>query len=148
MREGDFYTVAIPDWAVTLALTEKRELVMVQQYRFGTEKLSWELPAGCIEPGEDPLTAGMRELQEETGYGSKTARVIGSSSPNPAIQSNRCYFILAENVRKISDVSLDACEEIETQLVPAEQVLKWGLEGRIEHSIVLNALFYYAMHNR
>ena len=56
------------DFAVVVAVTEQGELVIERQYRHGIEKVIWELPAGAIEPGEDPQEAAKRELLEETGY--------------------------------------------------------------------------------
>lgn len=42
--------------------------MLVNQFRYGTNDFSWEIPGGVIERGEDPVAAGMRELLEETGY--------------------------------------------------------------------------------
>jgi len=54
-----------------------------------------EIPGGMMETGEDPCAAGARELAEETGYGGGTWRVLGKVAPNPAIQANALYTVLA-----------------------------------------------------
>ena len=63
--EGDFYVIRTRDWVNVIPITSNFEMVLVNQYRFGVQKNSWEIPGGVIESGEDPVVAGLRELQEE-----------------------------------------------------------------------------------
>lgn len=63
-----FYVNHLPDFAVVVAVTPEHRVIMVRQYRHGVEKVLLELPAGCIEAGEDPKDGAARELLEETGY--------------------------------------------------------------------------------
>ena len=144
-RRSDFYTIGSNDWVNTLALTPKRELVMVQQYRFATRELSWEIPGGIIDPGENPLEAGVRELREETGFQGHNARIIGHCSPNPAILRNRCHFALVENVECTPSIDLDEHEEILVKTVPLEEVFEWAGNLQISHTLTLNALLYLKM---
>src|SRR4051812_2414466 len=58
----DVFTYACPDWCNVVALTEEDEVVLVWQYRFGTDALSLEIPGGVIDPGESPIDAAKREL--------------------------------------------------------------------------------------
>lgn len=88
-RERDFYVVHSRDWVNVLAVTTDKQLVLVNQFRFGIDDFSLEIPGGVIEPGEDPVKAGLRELEEETGYVGGNARLLASVHPNPAIMSNR-----------------------------------------------------------
>ena len=53
------------DWVNVLAMTPKQEIILVRQFRYGTEEYSLEPPGGVIEKGEDPIVAGQRELLEE-----------------------------------------------------------------------------------
>ncbi|MCD8483047.1 MAG: NUDIX hydrolase [Verrucomicrobia bacterium] len=140
---GDFYVINARPWAVTLALTPQDELVLVQQFRFGVDELSWELPAGCVDEGEDPLKAGVRELLEESGYVGDNPRVIGQSWPNPALQNNTCTFVLVENARCLTAQSPDLHEELAVRTLPVNQVLEWARTGIIRHAMVHNALFYF-----
>ena len=66
-KERDFFVINAPDWVNVVALTPEHHLVLVRQFRFGTDDFSLEIPGGVIEPGEDVVAAGLRELQEETG---------------------------------------------------------------------------------
>ena len=142
-KEGDFYIINAFDWAIILALTPARELVLVNQYRFGTEALSWEFPAGCIDKGESPVQAAARELREETGYSGKNARVIGQAHPNPALQSNLAHFVLIEDARLTHPTAWGPNEEIEVAPVPIEKVYNWAETGKINHSVMVNALFRF-----
>jgi 8-oxo-dGTP pyrophosphatase MutT (NUDIX family) len=139
-QEGNFFVIEAPDWVITLPLTTKDELILVRQWRFGAEKLSWEPPGGVMEAGEDASTAGQRELLEETGYAGPTARVLGQASPNPAIQNNRVHFVLVENCGLKSGLNWDQHEELEMGIFPLAEVEQMIRRGEIFHSLALNAL--------
>src|SRR5262245_58252360 len=68
-----FSLIACPDWVNVLALTTDGQVVLLRQYRPGIDRVCLEIPGGMIEPGEDPIAAGVRELAEETGYTGGTA---------------------------------------------------------------------------
>lgn len=140
--EADFYVMEVGDWAVSLALTERDTIVLVRQFRFGTEQFSWELPAGVVDPGEDPVEGGLRELYEESGYKGKHARLLGSVHPNPAIQRNACHFILVEGAQRVDDGDPGPHESFEVREVPLETLFDWARNGTITHSIVHAALFF------
>lgn len=116
---------------------------MVRQFRFGIDDFSLEIPGGVIEPGEDPVEAGVRELREETGFVGRSARLIGSAHPNPAIQSNWAHFVLVEGAERKEEIDWDADEEIEVATSPVEEVLAQARSGKITHSLVLTALFHF-----
>jgi ADP-ribose pyrophosphatase len=141
-KEGDFFVLDTNDWVNVLALTKSEELVMVRQFRFGTEAFSLEPPGGVIEKGESPVLAGERELKEETGFTGKNSEIIGSVCPNSAIMSNRCHFLLVEEVEKTAPTSFDPNEELETVLVPLEELKNLAKKGKINHSLALNGIFH------
>ncbi len=145
-REGDFYVIEAPDWAQTLALTPRQELILVRQWRFGVEKLSWEPPGGVIEPGEDIVAAAQRELLEETGYAGMAARLLGQAAPNPAIQNNTVHFILVENCALHAATNWDPHEELQIGIFPLVEVEQMIRRGEIFHSLSLNALQFLFMH--
>ena len=142
--EREFYVVHSPDWVNVLALTPDHHLVLVNQFRFGVDSFSLEIPGGVIDAGESPIEAGLRELKEETGYSGTGARLIGSVHPNPAIQSNRCHLVLVENVQRTAQIDWDSDEEIEVLTAPVDQVYAWARSGKVTHSLVLDALLFFA----
>ena len=141
-REGEFIVIRAPDWVNVLALTPDRHLVLVRQFRFGIDDFSIEIPGGVIEAGEDPITAGVRELREETGFQGTGARLLASVHPNPAIQENRCHIVLVENARRSTGTDFDDDEDIQASTVPVGQALEWARSGRITHSLVLCGLLH------
>lgn len=141
--ERDFFVLQIPNWVNVLALTPDHQLVLVRQFRFGVDNFSLEIPGGVMEAGEEPVAAGLRELQEETGYTGTGARLLGSVQPNPAIQNNRCHLVLVEQAVRSTAMTWDTDEEIEVTTAPVDDVLAWARSGRITHSLVLNALLLF-----
>ncbi len=146
--ERDFVVVAPSDWCNVLALTPEGRLVLVRQFRFGIDGFSLEIPGGVMEAGEDPIEAGLRELREETGFVGARARLLGSTHPNPAIQSNRCHFVLVEDAVQSAALEWDPDEEIGVTTVPVDDVLAQTRAGGITHALVLNALFLFEPHWR
>jgi len=140
--EDDFFVIKSADWVQVLALTPEREILLVRQYRFGTESLSLEVPAGLIDPGESILEAAARELAEETGHTGGTPQLLGSCHPNPAILNNQAHFVLIEDCHPKQAQNWDPHEEIEVVQLPIGDALKQAQSGEISHAITLSAFFY------
>ena len=139
---GDFFVLDTPDWCHVIAITADRRVIMVKQFRFGTESLSWEVPGGLMEPGENALEAAQRELKEETGYEGTHAELIAAISPNPAIQNNMCHFVLVRDAELRHELDWDEHEEILTDAIPFDEAIEWARSGKIFHSLSINALFF------
>lgn len=97
---ASFFVIENPDWVNVIALTKERQVLLIEQYRHGTEEVTIEIPGGMVDKGEDPGTAALRELVEETGYTPNTLIALGRSRPNPAIQNNWLYHFLAVDCAK------------------------------------------------
>jgi ADP-ribose pyrophosphatase len=141
--EKDFVVIHAPDWVNVVALTAERRVVLVRQFRFGVNALSLEIPGGVIEAGEDPVAAGMRELSEETGYTGGRVRLLGSVNPNPAIQDNRCHFVLVEDAVLTNPLKWDDDEEIQVTTAPVAETLALARSGGITHSLSVAALMLF-----
>jgi ADP-ribose diphosphatase len=141
--ERDFVVIHPPDWVNVIALTADDRIVLVRQFRYGIDAFSLEIPGGVMEAGEEPLQAGLRELAEETGYTGSGARLLGSVRPNPAMQSNRCHFVLVEQAAPTQAHAWDTDEEIAVSALPVAEVLALARSGGITHGLVLNALFLF-----
>jgi 8-oxo-dGTP pyrophosphatase MutT (NUDIX family) len=146
--EHNMVVLECPDWVNIVALTPDREVVMINQYRHGTETVELEIPGGMMDPGDtDPVATALRELQEETGYTGDAAstRIIGECFANPAIMNNRVHTILVENCRLTHEVQLDDGEDLATHLVPAADLPRLVKEQKIRHSTIVAALHYFAL---
>lgn len=140
----DFFVINAPDWVNVVAVTPEGRLVLVRQFRYGTNDFSVEIPGGIIDQGEDPIAAGVRELREETGYVGTGARLLGSVHPNPAMQTNRCHLVLVENARAAAALEWDPNEEFEIMTLPVGEVYELAYRGGITHAMVLDALLLFA----
>ena len=142
----DFYTIECPhDWVTVVAITTESQVVMVKQFRYGTKQNEIETPGGLAEDGESPVEAGVRELEEETGYIGNKATLLGYVNPNPAIQGNKCYTVLVENAELKAETQFDNAEDIQTVLIPLEELSQCILSGEISHGLALNALYFYEL---
>lgn len=135
------FILETPDWCNIIPVTREGRIVMVRQFRFGVWQPSLEIPGGIVDPGEDPQTAAVRELAEETGY--KPSRVIslGSVRPNPAFQSNRMHSFLALDCESAGPARPEDGEDIEVLTISREEVPQMILDGRICHSLVIGAFY-------
>lgn len=145
-REGSFYVIKGSDFVQALALTQDGALIMVRQYRFGSQALSWEVPGGVMEAGETPVQGALRELHEETGYTGSQVHYLGFSYPNPATQANKVHFVLIENCTYTGSRNLDPYEDIQVQLMPLETVWQMLDQGDIQHALIINALWLLKRH--
>lgn len=144
--QHDFFVIDCPDWVNVVPITSDGRLVMVEQYRHGSNTVELEIPGGVMDPHErDPVEAGLRELREETGYEGGPARLIGQIFPNPAIQSNTCHTLLVENCVLRHETEFDHSEDIAVRLVPLDQIPQLLATGAIRHALVVVALSHYLM---
>ncbi|MGD8961117.1 MAG: NUDIX hydrolase [Desulfobacterales bacterium] len=142
----EMLALQFPDWVITLALTRQQEVVMIRQYRHGTEQVCLELPGGLVDPDDtSPESSAQRELLEETGFTVSNIRLIGECYPQPAILSNRCFFYLAEDAVKTQQQELDAGEDIEILTVPLKDIRVKIQNKEIDHGMVLQAFFFLAL---
>ncbi len=128
------------DWVNVVARTPEGRFVFVRQFRFGTERVTTEIPGGVVERGEEPLAAAKRELREETGYEASRWSELGRVEPNPAFQDNHCHHFLADGARRVGDQQLDAGEDIAVATLTEAEVQTGIAAGEIAHTLVLSAL--------
>jgi len=142
--KSKFVALKSPNWVNILPITSNKELVLVEQYRHGTDAISLEIPAGLIETNEEPTIAAERECREETGYvGLRQARLLGYVEPNPAFLGNKCYhYVWFDCERKFAQ-QFDENELISVKLVHLKEVRSLIENGVIRHSLVLSAITFF-----
>jgi len=141
--EMDFYYLKLSNWTVVVPVTIDNKFVMVKQFRVGAKKFFYEFPGGLIDKGEEPVDAAKRELTEETGFFSENLKFLGEVYPLPAFQTSKCYIYLAENVKYIGGVSLDAGEDIETVILEKEEIENLLLNNQLDNAIMMLAYLKY-----
>jgi ADP-ribose pyrophosphatase len=139
-----FIVIDCVNWVNVVALTPDRQLVMIEQYRHGSNTVELEIPGGTVDATDaSPVATGIRELREETGYVGENAQLLGEIFPNPAIMSNTCFTVLIENCRLRHEMALDPGEDIVVRLVPLSDIPDLMRAGRIRHSLVAVALYHF-----
>jgi ADP-ribose pyrophosphatase len=147
--EHDLFVIDCANWVNVVAVTPRQEIVMVEQYRHGSNTVELEIPGGMIDKKDaSPVAAGVRELREETGYEGTDARLIGEIFPNPAIMSNVCYTVLVENCDLVHPVEFDSGEDLITRLVPVAEIPRLVAGKKIRHSLVAVALYHFDLWQR
>lgn len=103
----------------TLAITPDNKVIVTKQFRPGPNAVLLELPGGYIDEGEDPIKAGLRELQEETGYTGDAEFVTNCFDAAASTMNRSC--VVVRNCIKVSDQSLDAEEDIKVELLTLDE---------------------------
>jgi ADP-ribose pyrophosphatase len=140
----EFFIIDCVNWVNVLPVTHDNQLVMIEQFRHGSNTVELEIPGGTMDTKDQgPVATGVRELREETGYVGEDAQIIGQVFSNPAIMSNTTYTVLVQNCRSKEEVQLDSGEDLVTRLVPIAEIPDLVSNGKIRHSLVVVALFHF-----
>ena len=158
-REGDFICLDAPDWVTVVPLLSGdrgcdhsgdrgAQFIMVEQFRHGSGKVTFEFPAGTIDPGEEPQRAAERELLEETGYTAGALIPLGNVSPNPAFMNNRVHVFLANDLVWHKEQELDENEQIHTHLEPVDKVRQQMGTGAYDNGVMVIALQFFSRYKQ
>ncbi|MCK5779671.1 MAG: NUDIX hydrolase [Psychrilyobacter sp.] len=127
----DYHAVGI------VAITPAKKIVLVKQYRPAIKKELIELPAGLVDPGEEPMAAALRELEEETGYRAGKINKICEYFNSPGISGSKMYIYIAEDLI-MKNQNLDENEFLEVIEIDIEEIdgiLECTLDGKTNFAL-------------
>ncbi len=139
----EYYVLEYPTWINVIAITPDGKFVLVRQFRYAAGKTCFELCAGVVEEGEEPLAAAKRELMEETGYAGGEWQELMVISPNPSTNTNYCHCFVARGVEKAGCQHLDATEDIDVFLRTKEEVRTMLRQGDFLQALMVAPLWRY-----
>ena len=133
--------IAHPGAVVIIPLLDNGELVLERQFRYPLHRDFYELPAGKIDSGEDPLVCAQRELLEETGYTAKSWRYLATLHPCIGYSNEKLIYYLAQELT-FEGASLDDGEHLEVFTLTLPEALEWVKEGKITDNKSVSGLFW------
>ncbi|MFQ5633273.1 MAG: NUDIX hydrolase [bacterium] len=143
-KEHTFYVLDSANWVNVIPITPEGKVVLIHQFRHGTEEVTLEIPGGIVDASDsDPAASARRELVEETGYDTENIIQIGEVTPNPAILNNHCYTFLAKDVQLTYKQAFDSSEDIDVELFDLEAIPELIQNGRITHALVVAAFYHF-----
>jgi ADP-ribose pyrophosphatase len=122
-----------PGAVCVLPLTENKEVVFVNQFRYALDKVTLEVPAGKLEKGEDPQEAALRELSEETGLTAKTIIPTGALYTTPALIDEIIYMYFATDLEE-GEQHLDEDEFVNVKKIPLDKAVEMVMNCEIRDS--------------
>jgi ADP-ribose pyrophosphatase len=132
-----------PGAAAVVPVLASGDVVLIHQYRHATGGMLYEVPAGKLEPGEDPAHCAARELQEEAGQRAGRMLSLGWIWTTPGFTDERVHLFAALDLSPVPQ-QLQADEVIETLSVPFARALDWIWSGRIQDAKSALALLHAA----
>jgi len=121
-----------PEAAAVIPMVSDDEIIMVRQFRYALGGETLELPAGKVDPGENPEQCARRELKEETGYKAETLKLIYTYAPAIGYSNELIHIFSGHNLQKVND----KIDEREIQTVERMSISR--IEGLIKQGLILD----------
>lgn len=137
-----------PGASAVVALTETGKIVLVRQYRTALDRVTVEIPAGKLDPGEDPIECARRELLEETGFTAARISYLTTIATTPGFCDEVIHLYMATGLT-FAGANPDDDEFVNVDLVPLSELIDAVLDGKIEDAkTVIGALACDAISHR
>lgn len=131
-----------PGAVVILPLLDDGRVVLIENYRLSVDRRLLEIPAGTLEPGENPAEAALRELAEETGYRAGRIELWIQFYPSPGILTERMFLYAATDLT-LGSPALEADEDIRVRIVSANEAIELVRRGEIEDAKTIAGLLWW-----
>ncbi len=128
-----------------LPIDEKGNIHLVGQFRYALNLFSWEIPEGGCLDSEDPLAAGKRELQEETGLTAATWKELGRAYLSNSVSDEHAIYYLATDLKE-GKAEPEGSERLSHKCIPFAEALAMVMRGEITDSISVIAILRYALY--
>jgi ADP-ribose pyrophosphatase len=119
-----------PGAVAIVPLVDDDRVCLIHNYRVSVDRTLIEIPAGTLEPGEDPRLAAERELAEETGYRAAALAPLHSFYLSPGILDERMHVFVATGL-VAGEAAREPGERIENHIVPFREAIEMACDGRI-----------------
>lgn len=119
-----------PGAVAVIPLTSQGEIILVEQYRRAIGRITLEIPAGLLDPGETPEICAERELQEEIGYKAQTLIPLGAYYSSPGAYTEKVHLFLAKQLVESRLIAEDT-DTIDIKVLPFQEALRWVEDGTI-----------------
>lgn len=129
--------------AVTIVpVIDDEHVCLIRNFRVSVEKTLIELPAGTLEPGENPAQTAIRELEEETGFRTSELKPLHSFFLSPGILNEQMHLFVATNLTP-GPAQREPGEQIENYIVTWDEAMKMACDGTIQDAKTLIGLLLY-----
>ncbi len=137
--EADYRVIEGPDAVFVVPFTPEGNTVLVRQWRHPWNTTAWEVPAGTLEAGEEPLAGAQRELEEEAGLVAGSWRSLGITRGS-GLASGRQHLFLASGLQRVQRTPEPAERDMVVREIPFRAALDAALRGDIEHAASVSAI--------
>ncbi|MCR8642381.1 NUDIX hydrolase [Paenibacillus sp. N1-5-1-14] len=131
--------------AVAVLAIHNNKMIVVEQFRKPLEKSQVEIPAGKLDPGEEPHIAAIRELQEETGYVTESVSHLSSFYTSPGFADEILHLYVADQLT-VGSVNLDEDEFVDCEAITLEEAKQYIREGRISDAKTITAVYAWQVY--
>jgi len=129
-----------PEAALIVPVSERGTTYLVRQWRHSWQAQAWEVPAGTVEEGEDPLATAHRELAEEAGLAAAEWQPLGTARAT-AVSTMRFHLYLARGLTTVGRKPETYEQDMVVRELPFEEALELAVGGTIQHAASVAALF-------
>jgi len=143
----DLEIIRHPGAAAVVAVHGDQSVTLVHQFRHAAGGFIWEIPAGKLDAGDEPLSCAIRELREEAGLAAADFVRLGSVLTAPGFCDERIHLFLARGLTTVEQ-HLDVDEVLTVQAVPLTQALDMISAGEIDDAKTIAGLHLASMYLR